>query len=294
MAILRNKTKNKIGIVMGLCIVGIMIVVLVMLGGCIEKIEEFSGVIPGGGGDVKSAMKMIPSGENFMYVNLSKLRSDKELDDIYEGMKKSFQTEISEIRIDIDDINYIALGDWVTIYCVKFDKKEIADGLDDVGYDKEKYDGVDVWEKEVWGGKQGVTIKGGNIILGSKDDVEDALDVMKGKKKSVYDNYNMRKTLDKLPDSFFVMVSCWGYQQYDDQAECVGSSMKKLNKDKLEMTIVVKFESADDARSEKDDILDDCEDDDDLEDCKVSVSGEFVILKSKRGYNISNFSYGKK
>jgi hypothetical protein len=226
----------------------------------------------------KDMAKMTPEGASYLiHYDLQTIRDDKDLDDIYESIEKNWPDELEKYELDIDDTNYWAPADAITILMGKFDLEDVRDELDDAGFDKDDYKGVEFWTGE----DEAVAISGDKVIYGYKDNVKDCIKVMKGDQKSVYDdNKNFREVIDKLPGGIMMTVSYYyGYNKYDGEL-VRGSVWMKEDDDTLKMKGVIKFKDEDDAEDAKSDLKRDLKEE--LDDVDVELKGKFLEYTGKK------------
>ena len=253
---------KKIGAIVGVFAITVVIASL----GCIES-----------GGSVKDIAKMTPEGANsLIYSDLQTMRDDRDLRDIYKDMKKSGTSEIDELEIDFDDVNYIAttLGG-IEIIEGKFDLKDLRDELDDLDFDKDEYKGVEFWIGEY---DEAVAISGNKLILGDDKQVKSCIKVIKGDRTSMYDDEDVRDVINKLPSGIFTMVST--YPPYEN-ALVMGSAMIKEDEDTMKIEGVVKYDDEEDAEDAKSDLKREMKEEDKMFDVDVTQSGKFLEFSAK-------------
>jgi len=253
---------KKIGAIVGVFAITVVIASL----GCIES-----------GGSVKDIAKMTPEGANsLIYSDLQTMRDDRDLRDIYKDMKKSGTSEIDELEIDFDDVNYIAttLGG-IEIIEGKFDLKDLRDELDDLDFDKDEYKGVEFWIGEY---DEVVAISGNKLILGDDKQVKSCIKVIKGDRTSMYDDEDVRDVINKLPSGIFTMVST--YPPYEN-ALVMGYAMIKEDEDTMKIKGVVKFDDDEDAEDAKSDLKREMKEEDITFDVDVTQSGKFLEFSAK-------------
>lgn len=231
----------------------------------------------GGGGSAKDMAKMTPEGTSALtHYDLQTLRDDKDLDDVYESIEKNWPGELDKFGLDIDDTNYRAGDGSITILGGKFDLEDVRDELDDAEFDKDDYKGVEFWLGE---DDTAVAISGDKVICGYKGGVRDGIKVMKGNKKSVYDdNKDFKEVIDKLPDEIMTKVETTGLYEYKG-AVMNGYVWMKEDEDTLKKVGVMKFDDEDDAEYAKSDLKRDLKER--LADVDVELREKFLEYTGK-------------
>src|SRR5512137_250040 len=126
-------------------------------------------------GGFTSMMAKVPEDTTSLkYVNVKALRSDADLDNLYDAWKASVSSGLEVLNINYSDVNVFAHGSSVdrrfTLLVGKFDLDKVREELDDRGYDEGEYKGVEVWEKEVGLGsvlESRVALMGNMVIAGN-------------------------------------------------------------------------------------------------------------------------------
>jgi hypothetical protein len=192
------------------------------------------------------------------YVNVKALRSDADLDNLYDAWKASVSSGLEVLNINYSDVNVFTHGSSVdrrfTLLVGKFDLDKVREELDDRGYDEGEYKGVEVWEKEVGLGsvlESRVALMGNMVIAGNEDGVEGCISVMKSGSSSWLSDSDVNDVANRLPGGVYVdMQEQELASLFIKGLEVYGLSAKKLDADTLKMAGVAKFDSenhADDA-----------------------------------------------
>jgi hypothetical protein len=253
---------KKLAAIVGVLFIGVVVASL----GCLDD------------NSAKAMAKMTPEGTTgLIHYDIQKIRTDKDLDDVYESIEKSWSDELDKYGLDIDDTNYEAAAGSITILGGTFDLEDVRDELDDAEFDKDDYKGVELWTGE----DEAVAITGDKVLYGYKDNVKDCIKVMKEDQQSVYDdNDDFREVIDKLPGGIMTTVSCY-YRYNEYGGELVrGSVWVKEDDDTLKEVGVIKFDDEDDAEDAKSDLKRDLKEE--LDDVDVELKGEFLEYTGKK------------
>lgn len=232
-------------------IVGALVFVVVVVGsGCV-----------GSGSTATDMIKMVPEGDGatyFFYADVQTIRDNEDLHDIYKEFGKSL-SGIEEELVDIDYVNYIAGAGSdqeeesnLAIFEGSFDLKDVRGKLEyDLDFDKDEYEGVELWLGEYDKAVAAVAIGKDKLIIGDEKQVKNCIKVTKGDRTSIYDNESVRDVLNKLPGGMMTTLATTegGYSFARGHiAPCVmGTVLMKEDKGTLKTEGVVKFYDEDDA-----------------------------------------------
>ncbi len=237
----------------------------------------------GGGGGDKDAialMKKLPPGsEAFMFMDIKAMRNDADLKDLYDSLSDT-TGGMGGDAMSPEDLDFFVMGDELFMMQGSFDVEDMRDYLEDSGFDKDEYQGVETWEAFGFG----MALDGNTIIYGSTTDIEDCIDAMKGKTKSLYDDAGLKDDMGKLPGNALLVI--WGsgtegiLGEDEDYAgmESVVASIDKKNADEMSATIYLRFKDDASAKAAVDQVKEDIEQDSEAEfkNVKVTQDGKYV------------------
>ena len=240
----------------------------------------------GGGGGDKDAialMKKLPQGtDSFMFADFKALRTDDDLEDMYEGISDDMGGMTSDMEgMSIDDLDFLAMaGEMVFIVQGDFDLEAVRESLEDAGYEKDDYQDVEVWK--TFGMATAMT-DDDCIISASDTDVEDCIDAIKGKAKSLYEESGVKDDMGKLPGDSLVVAWSGGGDSFFASGtytgmEATAVSISKKNADDLTFTGAMRFKDSASAKDAMDDIETDLEENSEakISNLKVTQDGEYV------------------
>jgi len=242
----------------------------------------------GGGMDRERGVAdmMMKTPENAAYlsfVDAKELRSDNDIEHLYEAWRDNLGRALDDCGIVADDVNLTAMGmssEGVGYYLIdgSFNPREVGDKLGSLGFDEDEYRGVELWERN----GESVALMEGLVILGTGQGVRDCIEVTNGEKDSLWDNQDVKDIVDRLPDGFSVKYIChpqhMAYEGMKAQATC----LEKKDEDTLKMTGVFMFEDEDTARDAVTEIKEDTGAEE-IERSDVKQDGKFVILTIEVG-----------
>ncbi|MFC2017754.1 hypothetical protein ACFLTQ_00420 [Chloroflexota bacterium] len=243
--------------------------------------EASTGCSESDSSSVKEMMKDIPGGvSSFAYCDLTAMRNDSDLEDLYTDIRNDYLTESGMYNIDFDDVNYLADcgGDGLNfedlvVFRGKFDLSDIRNALEDNDYIATGYR-----EEEVWLNSSEATMVAllkDTVAIGDEDDVEECIRVLKGEVDSLMDSEEARDVIDKLTGGIAVLYEDGGGFSTE---EALGLSYKKKDSNTMSITIVFKFGDADQAEEVKHGIEELFTKTTDYEDINITSDGEFIIL----------------
>jgi hypothetical protein len=241
-----------------------------------------------GGGFTSMVAKVPEDTTSLKYVNVKALRSDADLDNLYDAWKASVSSGLEVLDINYSDVNVFAHGSSVdrrfTFIVGKFDQDKVRSELDDRDYDKGDYKGVEVWEKEVGFGsvlESRVALMGNMVIAGNEEGVEGCINVMKSGASSWLSDSDVNDVANRLPGGVYVdMQEQELASLFVKGLEVYGLSGKKLDADTLKMAGVAKFDSenhADDADNAIKNLMDLQQ----FEKVDVSQQGDFLEVEAE-------------
>ena len=246
---------------------------------------SFSGCI-GGDNNAKEGMKEVPEGTLFACYDLEAMKDDKDLAPIYNKYYEDI--ELSEhIR---GDVKWAALGGNLmspaTIISGNFDIGEIENALECDGFYKDTYDGEEVWVKEEGAGwftkSKWIVLHKDKLLGGHENGVKLFMGVASGDGRSMYDNEDCRDVVDRAGGGFLTMVmksgsGILGALPAGEIAEA--TSMKKIDSKTIGMTVVIKYEDKDAAKSAEDQVRESYEDW--REEVEIKVDREYITVTRK-------------
>jgi hypothetical protein len=254
-------------------IVPVLIGLLVVVVGGTGLFTACSDV--GGFNDLTSLAKSTPEDVGMIiFIDVKSVRSDKDLNELYNEMMEGFEGEIipSRMGINIDDIQYIAMTEIynpVVRMGGDFDFDAIRDYNLENDYEKDEYKGVEIW----YDTDNALAIHDNTLITGNKDSIKECIDVINDPKKSIFElNEDIRDIVNNLPDGPISVVSEEGL--FPD-ANAMGTTLTKVNADTFKESSVFKFNTEDGAESALNDIKEDM-DSDEISNFQISRSKELI------------------
>jgi hypothetical protein len=203
----------------------------------------------GGGGGGASAealdlMKKVPrSAGNFTYMDLKALRTDDDLDDLYESATEQL-SDSDDVGIPTDNVDRMVQAGYLTILEGRFSLASLESQLEDSGYQESDHDGTPIWE----GSSSSVALVGASCLVTGwdTDQLKDCVDVINGNGDSLYDDADVRELADRMPGGFAVMVYTWDEESDElyEGVRAIGYSLTKKSSDKARMTVIFAFPDA--------------------------------------------------
>jgi hypothetical protein len=187
------------------------------------------------------------------YVDVSALRNDDDLAELYDDWKVAVDARMDSHGITSSDVNVFALGTGTgtrfTLLEGDFDLDQVRDKLEGAGFDKGEYKGVELWE--AGGGYDSdprVALMDDLIILGNEAGVEGCIKVIKEGDTSWLKKVDIKDVVDRIPAGLYVDLEknevtgliVKGFEAY-------GLSAQKEDSDTLDIAGVAKFEDEDEA-----------------------------------------------
>jgi hypothetical protein len=238
----------------------------------------------GGGGGDKDAiaiMKKLPKGtDSFMFMDMKTMRTDDDLKDLYDTFSQDSGDMTMMGGMSMEDVDFFAMGDQVFIMEGTFDLAELRAALEEDGFEKDEYQGVEIWGAY---GYTAVLVDNGCTIMASDTDAEDCIDAIKGKSDSLYEDEDVADDMSKLPGDSLVVVWGGGSESLlTDEGysglEATGISMSKKDADELQLTAMMRFKDAASAKDVMAEVKTDLEDSADAEvkNVKVNQDGQYI------------------
>lgn len=238
----------------------------------------------GGGGGDKDAiaiMKKLPKAtETFMFVDMKTMRSDDDLEDLFDSFSDDSGDMGDMFGVKMDDVDFVAFAGEMYVMEGSFDLAEVREALEDSGFEKDDYEGVEIWEAF---GFSLVLVDSGCVIMASGTDAEDCVDAIKGKADSLYEDEDVSDDMAKLPGDGLVVVWSGGSEGFITEEgyaglEATAVSMSKKDADELQMTAMLRFKDAASAGDAMDEVKDDLEENAESEvtNLKVTQDGKYI------------------
>jgi len=217
--------------------VALLLCLVIAMIGCTATTER--GVV--------SMLKQLPENtNNFNFTDYKAVLSPSE----QEGMSSYFE---SQYGIYFNDFDYAIScyddGDYCEIFSGDFDLSKTRNNLESLGYNKGEYKGIELWESE----SKSVALKKNLAILGGEDSVRNSIEVIKGERKSLWDNQDIKDLVDRLPDATSIESSLYGSGEgvsiyFGGEAfRCYGQgiSMEMTDEENMKITWVYIFNDED-------------------------------------------------
>lgn len=243
-----------------------------------------------GGGESAgtNSMKLIPKVcDTYIYTDMKQLGSDSDLRVAYEGYRDVYAALLDDINLNIHDIYWTAVGsaesEVVAIYGGNFDIEGVRSGLQNIGYEKSTYRGIETWisEDEEQSYPPLFAFADKRILEGSEEMVRKCIDVIAGQAESIQENENLKDTIERLPPQGLLTV---GFDNKairastEDLPGClaVGISVQKVDSENVRYTVEVKYDDEFDAQDGCADVQNLVESWFEFEDVQVAQEGLFV------------------
>lgn len=195
------------------------------------------------------ARRMPSGGAKFIMFDLKILRTDPDLEDMYEGFAEGLDGMCEAVGLSLDDVDAVAIGDQGAVFDGRFDLGEVRDTLADEGFEEDEYRSIRTWEKD---GTAVALVSSRWVIMGPDDDFDDAIDVIKGGAESLWDDADMQDIVARLPAGLMTVYGLGAgvtvQEEYRDRyqdLESLGASMGKRDKDALWIYYAFRFEDED-------------------------------------------------
>ena len=202
--------------------------------GCAESVDR----------EIVEMMKKTPANvSNFTFFDVKVLQGDDALNNLYEGWKIGFDYIVGSYGIDINNVHFSAIttaeqsGGY---YFIKGDLNlaEIRNNLESLGFEKDEYLSVETWAKE----NEQIALMEELFIRGIALNVRECIDVIKGKKGSLWETENTKEMVDKLPDGANVNYLRQPEIMAYEGVKVQGISYEKKDKDTLQVTALFLYE----------------------------------------------------
>ena len=234
---------------------------------------------PGGGQrGITAMMSRVPADTtNVDFLDISLVRGDEDLADVYESWQYGFGQEFGEFGIDFDDINQLAYGtlsmfDIYFIITGDFVSSEISSQLDTLGFTKSEYQDVGIWEGE----NETVALMEGLFILGTGPAVRNCIEVIESGEGSLWMNPDIQQVINRSPDG--IEMQCTTQPEripYEGVAvQCV--SYIKKDDETASVIAVLLFEDEDTARDTAT-VIEEVIEEGEFESSEIKQDGKLVI-----------------
>ncbi len=200
------------------------------------------------------ARRMPSGGAKFIMFDLDILRTDPDLEDLYDGFAEGLDEMCETAGLSADDVDAVAIGDQGAVFDGRFDLDEARDSLADEGFEEDEYRGIQTWKKD---GMAVALVSSRWVIMGPDDDFDDTIDVIKGEAESLWDDADMKDIVARLPAGLMTVYGLGGgvtvqedYRERYRDLDSLGASMGKRDEDALWVFYAFRFEdeaAADDA-----------------------------------------------
>ena len=195
------------------------------------------------------ARRMPSGGAKFIMFDLEILRTDSDLEDLYQGFTEGLDEMCETVGLSADDVDAVAIGDQGAVFDGRFDLDDVRDTLADEGFQEDEYQGIQTWEKD---GTAVALVSSRWVIMGPVDDFDDAIDVINGEAESLWDDADMKDIVVRLPAGLMTVYGLGGgvtvqeeYRERYRDLDSLGASMGKRDKDALWIFYAFRFEDED-------------------------------------------------
>lgn len=212
----------------------ILLVSIVGAAGCSsepkEPVVEDTGAV--------RMMKMLPIDVgSFMYMDVHALRTVQNLSSIWDWYKDELG-DLSDSDI-IESVDFVGMAQDEDFYLIEgdFDLDQLMGNTTDGPY---YYDSFNVTIGE---DGDSAALVNGVFIIGCDEDVRSCIDVVNGKKDSLYDNGDLRTIFDRLPSGYMISL-VFMEDAYGVGLRALGKSMAIQDSNYVQ-TIIAKFANSD-------------------------------------------------
>jgi len=246
--------------------------------------------------DIMDTMKKVPKDcGSFVYMDLDAMRTDADLEDEYVRLKEGL-TGWADFFGGFDEVDSFTIagrdfGDFSVLFSGDFNLDESREKLEEPGWDKGEYKGI-----EVWGEESGAALVSNKLVIIGY--VKVCIDAMMNSDTSLYGDKNFRDIVGRLPGGVYYNFQEDGlriqefYSSYDGLLVS-GYSMFKKDKKSMTITSVCKFEDVDFASKAIDSIKQDLENYayEEYRNIKVEQDSEFIKIITD--IDIKGFLFGE-
>ena len=183
--------------------------------------------------------------EDFEFWDVKALRSDPDFKEIYQVWhERKAQYLEQRYGINSSDIEYLAGSGLLNIYEIDYDTAAFRDKIKTDFYRDTAYEDIEVWKSAPSHDPQSVAggwvLADGLLVRGSNNsNVDDYIDVIKGKEPSMYSNKANTEMLEKLPAGIMTRI---GRSSYPGGTIITGMALKKEDSGALRWTNIFRYE----------------------------------------------------
>lgn len=174
------------------------------------------------------------------YIDLETFRQDQNFASFYEDTRKEVEQGLADIGIDLDKVDHVSfVGGRAAVYTGRLDLASIRQVLNNKNYNKSTYLDIEIWESSDPEASV-VTLLPPNSVLVTtgRPDAETCISVTTGWGESLYDNEGVKDLIARLPVSpLRVDISHNG----DSGPLAIASTIEKINSGILEMISLAVF-----------------------------------------------------
>ena len=247
-----------------------------------------AGCLGGGGERAGDMMKNIPKeAMGFTFTDVNMLRSDGDLDLMYDEWEPQYKDILDNFGIDVGDVDvftyYYTNDEAAMLIEGSFDLGDVADEMDNQDYENTTYNNVEMWNKDgAW-----VALLENLVVAGHEDAVNDCVDVAEDGHESLCDNINLREVMDGLTSGFYIVAGDRSEVEEYPGLQAGGTSVEKKKDDILKRVVVYLFDDEDAAAAAADDIEQDFRDQEDWDNIEVKWKG--LLMEASAEVNINDY-----
>ncbi|EHP87051.1 hypothetical protein [Methanotorris formicicus] len=201
-------------------------------------------------------------------------------------LKEEENPFLKNLGVDVEDTNYIisAYSESSAIIIVdgNFNLKNFKEFLNEKGYEKDSYKGVEIYKTKSPLGKSSVAVIGNKIVFGLNEGVENCIDTIVGNKKSILNMKDIAEIKDMVSGGDMYSIAR-ANKENKYNATCFGVGIKYLDNNTVYYKIITKYKNENSAKIGYENALKniEIEKEDGFYDINAKRDGLFVIMESK-------------
>ena len=240
----RERIQMKLSAITALNIsLSILLAALLVTGGC-NKVTQ-TGITESRAVCIEMMQKIPASEEDFEFWDVKALRSDPDLKEMYRvWYERRAQYLEQRYGINSSGIDYVAGSGLLNVFKIYYDTAAFRDKIKTDFYRDTTYEDMEVWKSAPSHDPQSVTggwvLANGLLVRGSNNsNVDDYIDVIKGKVSSKYEIKANTEMLEKLPAGIVTRI---GQSSYPGGTIITGMALKKEDNGALRWTNIFRYE----------------------------------------------------
>ena len=236
----------------------------------------------GGSGAIVDMMRILPRGaEGVVYLDIAALYDDDDLRPLQRGAEgewgnTGFEDAFGIELADLTEVVFSETDGYSVFLLVGLeDLVGLRDELDDLDYDEDEIEGVEVWIDTSRSWEALAFLDGDRVLIAENEEtMEDVLRQITRESSSLF--HEIEHIVPEVPSGVLVVVTDCG-------RDCLAASaLQKKSSDEMTYVQISLYEDEDDAEDAEEDAKDDIEDDDlpsDCSDADVNSKGPKVTYE---------------